>query len=135
MIIIFLLLQHITACIWIFIGKYDYTTKDTWIYKTHSLDDEPFILYMSSIYFTVTTVLTVGYGDITPYNPVEKLFCIILMISGVLLFSFATGSLTSMISSSDQHDAVLNEKLNMLNYLSLEYHLEAELYNKISRTV
>lgn len=90
---------------------------------------------MSSIYFTVTTVLTVGYGDITPYNPVEKLFCIILMISGVLLFSFATGSLTSMISSSDQHDAVLNEKLNMLNYLSLEYHLEAELYNKIARTV
>ena len=99
--IIFLFLQHITACIWIFIGRYDSESKATWIYRGRFLEEEPFDLYMTAMYFSVTTVLTVGYGDICANNATEKIFCIVLMLIGVLLFSFATGSLTSMISSRD----------------------------------
>ena len=115
MFIIFLILQHITSCVWIFIGRFDEQSKANWIYRGRFLEDDPFNLYMTAMYFSVTTVLTVGYGDITANNAMEKIFCIVLMVIGVLLFSFATGSLTSMISSRDQHDAHLNEKIAILN--------------------
>lgn len=72
---------------------------------------------MSSFYFTVTTILTVGYGDITANSIYEKLLCILLMIIGVISFSFATGALSSIISNYDTSEAKLKEKISTLNQI------------------
>jgi Ion channel len=63
----------------------------------------------------VTTILTVGYGDISAQNTYEKLLCILLMIIGVISFSFATGALSSIISNYDTSEAKLKEKISTLN--------------------
>ncbi len=49
--------------------------------------------------------MTVGYGDITAQSIPEKFVCIILMLIGVVAFSFATGSISSIITSQDTKDA------------------------------
>lgn len=54
-----------------------------------------------SVYFTVTTVATVGYGDIGPSNLYERMFCCLLMLSGVSGFTFVSGALASIISNYD----------------------------------
>ena len=72
-------------------------------------------LYVTSFYYTTTTILTVGYGDITAINLYEKLLCIILMIIGVISFSFATGALSSIISNYDSSEANLKYKISKLN--------------------
>jgi Ion channel len=41
--------------------------------------------------------MTVGYGDITSQSILEKIICCMLMIIGVIAFSFATGALSSII--------------------------------------
>lgn len=91
------MLQHVTACLWIFIGKMDDNSKNTWIYKKGLTDDDEIDIYITAFYFTVTTLVTVGYGDITAYNNVEKLMCIMLMMLGVVAFSLTTGALSSII--------------------------------------
>lgn len=59
-------------------------------------------LYLTSIYFTVTTVTTVGYGDISGnQTSIEKVFCILMMALGVISFSYASGSLASIIQNYD----------------------------------
>ena len=63
------------------------------------MDMEDSELYLTSFYFTVTTIVTVGYGDITPISMGEKIICIILMVMGVIAFSFTTGSLASIIQN------------------------------------
>ena len=65
------------------------------------MDYDDLELYIVSFYFTVTTIVTVGYGDITPKNAQERLFCVILMLIGVISFSFITSTLTSIISTQD----------------------------------
>ena len=57
--------------------------------------------YLTSIYFTVTTITTVGYGDVSISTKTEKIFCILSMLVGVISFSFASGSLASILSSID----------------------------------
>ena len=42
--------------------------------------------YIDALYFTVTTLTTTGYGDITPTTPVQKLFSVMIMVVGVTLF-------------------------------------------------
>lgn len=58
---------------------------------------EDYELYVTSFYFSVTTIVTVGYGDITAISAGEKIVAVILMITGVIAFSFATGALSSII--------------------------------------
>lgn len=49
----------------------------------------------------MTTIVTVGYGDITAESTGERLIAILLMIIGVISFSFATGALSSIIANYD----------------------------------
>jgi len=42
--------------------------------------------WIDSLYFTVITLATVGYGDLTPTTPVGKLVAVIFVISGVGIF-------------------------------------------------
>jgi len=65
----------------------------------------------------------------------EKLLCILLMLIGVLSFSFATGALSSIISNYDSSEAKLKEKISTLNSIQSEYNIELELYNKCVKTV
>lgn len=59
-------------------------------------------LYVLSLYWCITSITTVGYGDISGTNSTERLFCSLVMLVGVIAFSFANGSLASIISSSDE---------------------------------
>lgn len=60
-----------------------------------------FETYMISFYFVATTITTVGYGDITAVNGIERLFNIGMLFIGVMTFSFASGSLSSIITNYD----------------------------------
>ena len=71
--------------------------------------------YLSSFYYTITTITTVGYGDISGSTQIEKCFCILIMIIGVISFSFASGSLASIIQNYDSQNAMFQERVQILN--------------------
>lgn len=50
-----------------------------------------FIMHLSlidSLYYTIITIATVGYGDIAPVTPIQKLFSITLVLGGVGLVAY-----------------------------------------------
>jgi uncharacterized membrane protein YcaP (DUF421 family) len=67
------------------------------------------------MYYALNTLLTIGYGDIVAQNMEEKLFSMLLMCFGILAFSFATGTISSIIQSYDHKEAALKEKITTLN--------------------
>ena len=74
-----------------------------------------------SLYFTVTTITTVGFGDISGGTTPEKIICLVLMVIGVIAFSFATGTLSSILSNLDHTSAKLKQKLGILHDIKDEY--------------
>jgi len=72
--LIFFLLCHIVSCFWVIIFLFQEDVTTTWIYKNDFQDLENFDLYVRSFYFIVTTITTVGFGDITTHNTYEQLF-------------------------------------------------------------
>lgn len=58
-------------------------------------------MYTVSLYWVVQTIATVGYGDVALVNTNERCFAFIIMIIGVLAFSFASGALTSILMDND----------------------------------
>ena len=119
----------------IFIAGFDPSSKINWIYHNDLVDVGDFELYITSFYFTVTTLVTVGYGDITAQSPAEKIMCIFLMLLGVISFSFATGSLASILTCYDSKEASLKEKIAALNEIQGEYQIDMGLFNRLAKTI
>jgi uncharacterized membrane protein len=92
-------------------------------------------LYVTSFYFSVTTIVTVGYGDITAISSTEKIVAVFLMIIGVIAFSFATGALSSIIANIDQSEAILKEKMATLSDIEFEYKINKTLYNNLVKSI
>jgi len=47
--------------------------------------------YVDSLYFSTTTLTTVGYGDLTPTRHISKLFTVVFILTGVgIIFASIT---------------------------------------------
>ena len=59
-----------------------------------------FVNIPASIYWTIVTMTTVGYGDIAPQSPVGKFLASILMIMGYGIIAVPTGIVTVEMASA-----------------------------------
>lgn len=129
----FLLMIHILACIWIFIGIYYIDdTENTWIMRCGVIDLSELELYVTGLYWCVTTLATVGYGDIHPYSTSERLYTSGVMVIGIFIYSYIIGSLTNLLSNVDSRRAKLNRKLEILDNLTREYGFNQNFYKKLN---
>jgi voltage-gated potassium channel len=77
----------------------------------------------------------VGYGDMSGSTGLERVFCLFLMLTGVLIFGMVTGSLASIMTNQDSINATYTERLMFLNRLQLQYKLPNDLYAQIKKTL
>jgi uncharacterized membrane protein YjgN (DUF898 family) len=68
-------------------------------------------------------------------NSTEWVFCSIMMIVGVISFSFANGTLASILQNYDEQNAEFMEKINLLNRIYKKYYLPLDLYLKCKRNL
>ena len=101
--ITFIVMMHLMACLWIMVGRFNEDIPVNWILVNGWTDYGNWELYICSFYWTVTTITTVGYGDISAYNNSERAFCSIAMIIGVFLYSYTIGSLSTLLLNFDSH--------------------------------
>ena len=78
--------------------------------------DPGFTDFRDALWFSVTTVTTVGYGDVVPTNSAGRLIASVLMLAGVSAIPVATSVVVSTFISraqSQQHEAdqVLRQEL------------------------
>jgi len=85
-------------------------------------------MYITSLYYTITSITTVGYGDLRATSYLERTLGFVIMIIGCLVYTFYTGTLASVLVNYDQSTAKLQEKIVVLNRVFKEYMLPLELY-------
>lgn len=85
---------HIIACLWVFFAGFIENKEGTWMDNDEVRAMNEGNIYLVAVYFAVTTITTVGYGDISANNSVERVFCLIVMMIGVTLFTTAASTIT-----------------------------------------
>ncbi|CAI2380725.1 unnamed protein product [Moneuplotes crassus] len=126
---------HLAACAYMFIGGFTSDEIESWYFQRSIQDDSNFDLYVTCLYFVFTTITTVGFGDISGGTNEERIFCTLLMILGVLAFTFTTSSLSTLITNMDSRNAKLKTRISQLNALNAKYNLSLRLYHKIEKVL
>ena len=107
---------HLLACAWYYIGNTAGSDEEvTWVtsYDDGTALDAPLSTkYLYSMYWSLTTLTTVGYGDITPTNDIERRFVTFALLIGSLTFAYILGDIGSLMQSLDRQNVLINERID-----------------------
>ena len=124
---------NLTACIFIFVGKNSYPG---WIMKIN-MHDEPYLnIYITSIYFILVTITTVGYGDITGGSNIELIYQMFLLIIGTFAYSFIISFFSNYIVKINQKSITFEKNLNILEEIRLHHpNLKNRIYQEVLKNL
>ena len=128
----FLAMNHFVTCIWIYLATSHSDIEDTWIAEEHLTDSADSQLYLIAAYWSLSTLTSVGYGDVHAGNNAEYIFSIITMIIGVSFYSYAISNISSILAAmfntqSQQQDQVRCHSLSFLLSFLLSFFLSLSL--------
>ncbi|KZV30905.1 hypothetical protein F511_36681 [Dorcoceras hygrometricum] len=94
-----LLLVHCAASVAYLLADRYPDKENTWIgsLNPNFKDDSLWIRYISALYWSITTMTTVGYGDIHAVNSLEMVFIILYMLLNLGLTSYIIGNMTNLV--------------------------------------
>ena len=97
-----IIIAHFVACGWIILEG----VSDK---QEHSMQ------YLRAFYWTITTLTTIGYGDITPSSKYQIIYTIFVEIIGAGLYGFIIGNIANLIANIDIARAQHRNKLEKIN--------------------
>ena len=85
-----LFIAHLLGCVWHYVANVAAENNDepeqSWLVRAGMVDALPENKYIASIYWVVSTVMSVGYGDIYATSVPERLLSIFTEIVGACFF-------------------------------------------------
>uniref|UniRef100_A0A8C9Z8K3 Ion transport domain-containing protein n=1 Tax=Sander lucioperca TaxID=283035 RepID=A0A8C9Z8K3_SANLU len=107
----FALIAHWLACIWYAIGNVERSTSAGigWLdnlgeqlgtpYNDSIIGSGPSIRdkYVTALYFTFSSLTSVGFGNVSPNTNSEKIFSICVMLIGALMYASIFGNVSAII--------------------------------------
>ncbi|CAD8068161.1 unnamed protein product [Paramecium primaurelia] len=126
-------IAHWIACIWNIIEYTDEQVNLTWMHK-YGIDNADWeIKYISAFYFSVTTMITVGYGDINANTQTEMIFAIFAMVLASAIFGYSMSSFMLIIEGEDekiQEQRIQNSKIiRYIKQKSIPKELQSRVKN------
>lgn len=111
--------SHFIACGWMAINEYEKgLTK---------LD-----IYIRAYYWTITTITTIGYGDITPSNNLQILYAIMIEIIGAGMYGFIIANIANLIANIDIAKAQFQEKMEKIGTFMKYRSIPDDMQNRIN---
>ncbi|NCN10685.1 MAG: cyclic nucleotide-binding domain-containing protein [Leptospira sp.] len=87
--------------------------------------------YLRSMYWTVTTLTTIGYGEIVPVTSEQTIFTILVMLTGVGVYGYVIGNIANLMSNLDIVHASHVKRMEKVNAFIKYRRLPRNLRNRI----
>merc|ERR1719272_1695034 len=92
-----------------------------WLHNYRDVGGRFWPEYVSAIYWAMTTLTTVGYGDIVPTTDGERLFATLSMMVGGAFYGYVVGAINSMVSNSDLNSSAFHGRMDLI-YAWMNHH-------------
>ena len=147
-------LGHLMACMFYFVSTEGFLTGDEMELQALSLQEtgspvpltwmtQEFgmipamrslsVRYVGALYWSFTTLTTVGYGDISANTLAERIFAILGMVGGGLMFSVIISYIGTMMKSSTALDDTCTMKMLAVEKFTGEHMIPKKLRKELTR--
>ncbi|EDV21067.1 uncharacterized protein TRIADDRAFT_30951 [Trichoplax adhaerens] len=136
----FATLAHWLACIWYIIGNQELMNNQRlgWLYELSLSLNEPYYnstsggpslqdKYVTALYFTLSSLTTVGFGNVSGNTTAEKVFAVITMIIGSLMYAVIFGNVTAIIQRIYSARSKFRSRMYDIRQFCHAYHLPKQL--------
>lgn len=134
---------HWMSCIWGFLaltppGGMHERTWLTNLNERKGLDadadrDNPAEVYMLSLYWSVMTLTSLGYGDIVAQNSLEYKMSIVFFILCGFGWAYIIGAICSIIGNMDPLTLQYQQNMDLLNIMMEDYNLQADMRKRLRK--
>lgn len=87
--------------------------------------------YNKAMYWLVTTIATVGYGDITPTTNLGRVYTMGVMVMGATIWGILIASASRMMLASDRRKEQKKEKMDALNSFFTHYEVPKQIQREV----
>lgn len=89
--------------------------------------------YLIGFYFSMTIMSTLGFGEITPQNDVERIMLILLMLVGAMIFAYAITNVCAMVITMDVNKSKFTQLQDCVKDLCTMLHITDVLSKQVKR--
>ncbi|RLN49825.1 hypothetical protein BBJ29_004634 [Phytophthora kernoviae] len=104
--------SHWLSCFFFLVGLDD---EDGWVNSMGLLDKDLYEKYVTSFYWAIMTMTTVGYGDVHPTTTRERIFAIVAMVVGAWVFAYGITNVVAMVTNLNGPDSRFQLQMDELN--------------------
>ncbi|KAL4495509.1 hypothetical protein ABPG72_020250 [Tetrahymena utriculariae] len=107
---------HTVSLAWYYLGMYQIQSgySISWLQKYELIQLSYIDKYIYCMYWSITTMTTVGYGDITATNYVEALFIAICMIIFSCVFAYSINNIGFILQEIQKSSKQLNDNITTI---------------------
>lgn len=109
---------HWLACGWLSLIGFDTSMSE-------------FENYIRALYWTVTTITTVGYGDITPATSGQIIYAMFVEVLGVGVYGYLIGKISSFLAKKDPAKTRYTNSMENLTSMTKMRKLPIDLQEKL----
>ncbi len=124
-------MSHLLGCFWFLVSPYDSVRPDDTWWGATMLADQKSDHYIASVYWSFSTMTTVGYGDITPVSTGERLYACMAMIAGATIFGYVIGNVATMSMAADIAALRRRDKIGIVVGYMKEKNIPKRLRRKV----
>ncbi|TDG97946.1 hypothetical protein EPR50_G00213500 [Perca flavescens] len=142
---VFAVLGHWMACIWYIIGRQDMVDTNFevgWLYDLGRRLETPYInktaggpttrsAYLASLYFTLSSLTSVGFGNVCANTDAEKIFSICTMLVGALMHALVFGNVTAIIQRMYSRRSLYHTRMKDLKEFIRVHHLPKQIKQRM----
>lgn len=128
-------MTHFVACMWYYVARINELNFNTWIARFHFEDDQLSTIYLRCLYFAVTVLTTVGFGDINAFTVAEMVLVIFWMLLGIAFYSILVGTLSSVISTLDIKASLVNARMSEVEKFSQDFKIPSNIVKKMKNFI
>jgi len=131
-----MIVAHLMACVLFLIPQLEGVPEDSWVVIA-DVAIQPgrnvFDQYATSIYWTLMTLTTVGYGDVALKRPWERTYASFCMVVGAVMFAYTVSNVAQLVREFDAGSTAIREKMDAINQYMSYRALPSELQSRIRK--